>query len=193
MLLKPVAEQKDDLREAAKAFYNLTVGDAAVRISTSSAEKRDAIAAAGQRLRDALTAGLAASAPREVSEVIEAWRTSPLRSHDGRMFDAVLALAKVHHIDLAEPAYGKTDHTEKHTEDVSLEWEHPCPFRGEPTLTPIGKACPACGVHAEDDDEPATCGVKRTSGHCTCRDGYGHPPCPVHAAGVRVPDTNQGD
>lgn len=35
-------------------------------------------------------------------------------------------------------------------DEISLEWEHPCPFRGEPTSTPIGKACPACGVRAED-------------------------------------------
>jgi hypothetical protein len=31
-------------------------------------------------------------------EVIEAWRTSPLRSHDGRLFDAVAALAESHGI-----------------------------------------------------------------------------------------------
>jgi hypothetical protein len=45
-----------ELREAARQFHNLTVGDIYVRISTPSAEKRDAVVAAGQRLRDAIAA-----------------------------------------------------------------------------------------------------------------------------------------
>lgn len=51
-MLDPVTE----LREAARQFHNLTVGDIYVRISTPSAEKRDAIVASGQRLRDAIAA-----------------------------------------------------------------------------------------------------------------------------------------
>ena len=45
------AGQAGDLRSAAKEFHNLTIGDAEVTIRTPSAEKRDAIAAAGNRLR----------------------------------------------------------------------------------------------------------------------------------------------
>lgn len=52
----------------------------------------------------AATSGWASAAPREVAEVIDAWRTSPLRSHDGRLFDAVSALAEAHGVDLADAA-----------------------------------------------------------------------------------------
>jgi hypothetical protein len=45
-----------ELREAARQFHNLTQGDASVVIRPPSAEKRDAIVTAGERLRAALTA-----------------------------------------------------------------------------------------------------------------------------------------
>jgi hypothetical protein len=32
------------------------------------------------------------------------------------------------------------------------EWEHPCPFRGEPTMTPAGEPCSACGLRESDID-----------------------------------------
>jgi hypothetical protein len=48
------AEGRDDLREAARQFHNLTQGDPTVIIRPPSAEKRDAIIAAGERLRAAL-------------------------------------------------------------------------------------------------------------------------------------------
>lgn len=53
----PVADERE-LHEAARAFYNATVADTTVRITTKSSEKRDAVVAAGERLRAAL-----ASAP----------------------------------------------------------------------------------------------------------------------------------
>lgn len=46
----------EELREAAKAFYNMTIGDRSVIIRPPSAEKRDAIVSAGERLRLALIA-----------------------------------------------------------------------------------------------------------------------------------------
>jgi hypothetical protein len=46
----------EELREAAKAFYNMTIGDPAVIIRPPSAEKRDAIVEAGERLKAALIA-----------------------------------------------------------------------------------------------------------------------------------------
>jgi hypothetical protein len=45
---------KSELREAARQFHNLTQGDSSVIIRAPSAEKRDAIIAAGERLRAAL-------------------------------------------------------------------------------------------------------------------------------------------
>lgn len=45
-----------ELREAARQFHNLTQGDSTVIIRAPSAEKRDAIIAAGERLRAALSA-----------------------------------------------------------------------------------------------------------------------------------------
>jgi hypothetical protein len=44
-----------ELREAARLFHNLTQGDPEVIIRPPSAEKRDAIVAAGERLRAAIT------------------------------------------------------------------------------------------------------------------------------------------
>lgn len=49
------AQRVGELREAARQFHNLTQGDPEVIIRPPSAEKRDAIAAAGERLRAALT------------------------------------------------------------------------------------------------------------------------------------------
>jgi hypothetical protein len=46
-----------ELHEAARQFYNLTIGDSAVLIRAYSAEKRDAITAAGELLRALLKAG----------------------------------------------------------------------------------------------------------------------------------------
>ncbi|OZI57625.1 hypothetical protein [Bordetella genomosp. 4] len=45
-----------ELREAAKTFYNATIADTTVRISTTSAKKRDGVIAAGERLLAALAA-----------------------------------------------------------------------------------------------------------------------------------------
>jgi len=45
-----------ELREAARKFFNLTQGDSTVIIRAPSAKKRDAIVAAGQRLRNAILA-----------------------------------------------------------------------------------------------------------------------------------------
>lgn len=44
-----------ELREAARVFHNLTRGDSTVIIRAPSAEKRDAIVAAGERLRAEIT------------------------------------------------------------------------------------------------------------------------------------------
>jgi hypothetical protein len=49
----------DELREAARQFHNLTQGDPTVIIRPPSAEKRDTIMAAGERLRAALAASSA--------------------------------------------------------------------------------------------------------------------------------------
>jgi hypothetical protein len=43
------------------------------------------------------------------------------------------------------------------TEDDDAEWEHPCPFRGEPTMTPAGKACSACGLRESHINDDAAC------------------------------------
>jgi hypothetical protein len=43
-----------ELREAARVFHNLTLGDPSVIIRPPSSEKRDAIIEAGERLRRAL-------------------------------------------------------------------------------------------------------------------------------------------
>lgn len=51
---QPVQGGGDAVREAAKDLHNLTLGDATVIVRAPSAEKRDAIMVAGQRLRAAL-------------------------------------------------------------------------------------------------------------------------------------------
>lgn len=40
--------------------------------------------------------------------------------------------------------FGPGDQGYSHCDDH--DWEHPCPFRGEPTMTPSGEACSACGL-----------------------------------------------
>ena len=51
---EPAAQ--DELLQAAKVFYNMTIADAEVIIRPPSAEKQNAIAQAGQRLREAIQA-----------------------------------------------------------------------------------------------------------------------------------------
>lgn len=55
------------LMDAAKQFYNLTVGDPQVRISTDSAERRDAITKAGEELRVHLLRGSADASPQTLT------------------------------------------------------------------------------------------------------------------------------
>jgi hypothetical protein len=50
----------DELVEAARLLHNLTLGDTTVIVQAPTAEKRDAIAGAGKRLRDAIQAARAA-------------------------------------------------------------------------------------------------------------------------------------
>lgn len=57
LLARPPAghiEAMREAKEAARQFHNLTLGDPAVIIRAPSAEKRDAIAEAGKRLRAAI-------------------------------------------------------------------------------------------------------------------------------------------
>lgn len=64
-----------ELREAARQLHNLTLGDPEVIIRAPSAEKRDAVAKAGQRLRDAV-AGFS-----EASSRLE-WLDADMRKND---------------------------------------------------------------------------------------------------------------
>jgi hypothetical protein len=41
------------------------------------------------------------------------------------------------------------------TDEASLDWDHLCREKGEPVQVPLGKACPHCHAHAEDDDGAA--------------------------------------
>jgi hypothetical protein len=40
-------------------------------------------------------------------------------------------------------------------EEEATEWEHPCPFRGEPTKTPAGESCSACGMRESHINDTA--------------------------------------
>ncbi len=57
-----------ELHEAARQFHNLTQGDSTVIIRAPSAEKRDAIIAAGERLRAALSSKVQVEAVRATDD-----------------------------------------------------------------------------------------------------------------------------
>lgn len=56
-----------ELHDAAKAFYNITIADATVIVRAGSMAKRDAIAAAGERLRAAILAAPAVQSFNELA------------------------------------------------------------------------------------------------------------------------------
>lgn len=76
------AAPAEELREAARQFHNLTQGDSTVIIRAPSAAKRDAIVAAGERLRAALLSSKAAplegtgngAMTEDLNRSIEQWR-----------------------------------------------------------------------------------------------------------------------
>lgn len=57
-----------ELFEAAKEFYNATIGDTAVTVRTHNAAKRDFVIAAADRLRAALQASRDTPADQRMSE-----------------------------------------------------------------------------------------------------------------------------
>ena len=67
----------------------------------------DADGQAGVDEADALIARIDTAACQSritATRLIDAWESSPLRSHDGRLFDAVADLAQSHGINLTETA-----------------------------------------------------------------------------------------
>lgn len=60
-------------------------------------------------------------------------------------------------------SYSYSTEDQPDDEDDEAEWEHPCPFRGEPTMTPGGEACSACGLRERDINDAAA-GVPPTDG-----------------------------
>lgn len=66
-----------ELHEAARVFHNLTIGDSTVIIRPWTAAKRDAIVAAGERLRAALTSPTVATQADHIAgegKMVAAWR-----------------------------------------------------------------------------------------------------------------------
>lgn len=78
------------LFETARDFYNMTVADTDVRITTADKDKRDAITLASETLRAALEAAL----PVAVGAVVLAWIHEDQLS-DGYPYDAMFPHSKV--------------------------------------------------------------------------------------------------
>lgn len=104
-----------ELHAAAKQFYNLTLADPEVIIRPPSAEKRDAITQAGERLRAALVAASPCAA-------------QPIQAHSKSEYKRLTTLGA----DVVPPAAAQGGQQPDLPEDGFVWMTHPSRFDGKP-------------------------------------------------------------